>query len=66
MKKNKNLISFYDQSDIREQAERAYDKDMPSDEIKRRRKKDWLTIIIGVPLFILFICLIAYAYKALQ
>ena len=29
--------------------------DMPPEELKRRRKKDWITMLIGIPLFLLLV-----------
>lgn len=59
-------LSFYNTSDIQAQEERAYNRDMPEDELRRRRRRDWIFILIGVPLLIILIYLIALVFKSLQ
>ncbi|MGN0809830.1 MAG: hypothetical protein ACI4NQ_07680 [Christensenellales bacterium] len=59
-------LSFYDTSDIQAQADKAYSMDMPEEELNKRRRRDWAFILIGVPLLIILIILIALVYKSVQ
>ena len=42
----------YDVSDVNEAAKTAYDTEMDEEELSRRRKRDWLFILIGIPALI--------------
>lgn len=42
----------YDVSDVNEAAKNAYDTDMSEEELKSRRTRDWLFILIGIPALI--------------
>lgn len=48
----------YDVSDVNEAAKTAYDTDMDEEELRSRRKKDWMFILIGIPALIGLIYLI--------
>lgn len=50
---------YYDTSDIEEASRRSIDGGLDDDELRERRKKDWLKLLIGIPLFIIFIYLIS-------
>ena len=39
---------------------------MPEAELNKRRRRDWVFILIGVPLLIILILLIALVYKSVQ
>lgn len=41
----------------------VYDRGMSAEEIEKRRKSDWKHLVIGVPTFIAFICLVFFLYK---
>ncbi|MBR4434474.1 MAG: hypothetical protein IKS90_00010 [Clostridia bacterium] len=43
---------YYDTSDVDEAAKTAYDRELGGEELKKRVKRDWLFLIIGIPLFI--------------
>ena len=64
VKKNERLFKsgFYDVSDIDEAAQRAYDESLDDAELKRRRTRDWIFILIGVPVFIAFMYLIVMIF----
>ena len=57
---------FYVTAVIQAQADKAYNMDMPEGELNKRRRRDWVFILIGVPLLIILILLIALVYKSLQ
>ena len=52
---------FYDASDIEAASKNAYE--MSSKELNRRRKRDWIFLLIGVPAFIALLYLIALALR---
>lgn len=54
---------FYDMGDIHEAADMAYDKSLDAAELKKRRTRDWVFILIGVPAFIAFMYLIVMSFK---
>lgn len=54
---------FYDTSDIEAASEHAYNTEMSAEELERRRKRDWIFILIGVPAFIALLYLIALALR---
>lgn len=54
---------FYDTSDIEAAGKNAYNTEMSSEELNRRRKRDWIFILIGVPAFIALLYLIALALR---
>ena len=41
----------------------AYNTEMSSKELNRRRKRDWIFLLIGVPAFIALLYLIALALR---
>jgi hypothetical protein len=43
---------FYDSSDVNEAAKTAYDEEMDPETLKKRRFRDWIFILIGVPVLI--------------
>ncbi len=49
---------YYSTADINEALEKGYDEGMSAEELKRRRRRDWIFILIGVPAFIAFMYLI--------
>lgn len=55
----------YDASDLREAEKTAYDEQMDQAELDRQRKKDWLFLLIGVPLFIGLMYLIVLIFGRL-
>ena len=59
-KKRERLFksSFYDAADMDEAASSAYDLGLDAEELKKRRRRDWIFIIAGIPLFIAFMYLI--------
>lgn len=54
---------FYDASDIEAASKNAYNTEMSSKELNRRRKRDWIFLLIGVPAFIALLYLIALALR---
>ena len=54
---------YYDTSDVLEQAYKAYDQSLDEAELKKRRIRDWIFIIIGVPAFIAFMYLIVMIFR---
>ena len=54
---------FYDSSDVARAAETAYDDAMDEAELKRRRRRDWIFILIGVPALIGIMYLIVMISK---
>lgn len=52
-------MSFYDVSDVDEASKTAYDEKLTGTELKARRKRDWLFLLIGIPAFIALIYLLA-------
>lgn len=44
--------SIYDYSDLVAASEHAYDPEMDDDELRSKRRRDWLMLIIGIPAFI--------------
>lgn len=64
-KKRERLLKsgFYDTSDINEAADNAYDQSLDEAELKKRRTRDWIFILIGVPAFIAFMYLIVMIFR---
>ena len=54
---------YYDASDVLEQADKAYDQSLDEAELKKRRIRDWIFILIGVPAFIAFMYLIVMIFR---
>lgn len=54
---------YYDASDVIEQANKAYDQSLDEAELKKRRIRDWIFILIGVPAFIAFMYLIVMIFR---
>ena len=54
---------YYDASDVLEQANKAYDQSLDEAELKKRRIRDWIFILIGVPAFIAFMYLIVMIFR---
>ena len=54
---------YYDMNDILETADKAYDESLDEAELKKRRIRDWVLILIGVPAFIAFMYLIVTVFK---
>ena len=54
---------FYDTSDIEAASKNAYNTEMSSKELNRRRKRDWIFLLIGVPAFFALLYLIALALR---
>lgn len=54
---------YYDASDMIEAADKAYDQSLDEAELKKRRIRDWIFIIIGVPAFIAFMYLIVMIFR---
>lgn len=59
-------LSFYDTSDIAARADKAYSKDMSEEEIREKRKKDWLFLLIGIPALIGLYYLLALIFKSIN
>lgn len=55
--------SFYDYSDINAQQDRITNFDMDEYELKKRRRSDWIFLIIGIPAFIAIMYLIILITK---
>ena len=49
---------IYDYSEVREAEKTAYDEDMDAEELKKRRIRDWIFILLGVPALIGLVYLI--------
>lgn len=63
-KKERFLKSgFYDTSDVLEAAQTAYDQSLDEAELKKRRRRDWIFLLIGVPAFIAFMYLLVMLFK---
>ncbi len=54
---------FYDTSDIETASKNAYNTEMSGEELNRRRRRDWIFLLIGVPAFIALLYLIALALR---
>ena len=54
---------FYEASDIVAASKNAYKNQMSRKERNRRRKRDWIFLLIGVPAFIALLYLIALALR---
>lgn len=44
----------------------ATDNNMPEEEVRRQRKKNWIQLIIGVPAMIGFFYLVFYLFKIIN
>ncbi|MBR5947961.1 MAG: hypothetical protein IKZ82_04850 [Clostridia bacterium] len=64
-KKRERFIKsgYYDTSGVLEAADNAYDESLDEQELKRRRIRDWIFILIGVPAFIAFMYLIVMIFR---
>ena len=59
-------LSFYDTSDIAAQADKAYSKDMTEEDIRSKRKKDWLFLLIAIPVLIGLYYLCAVIFRSIK
>ncbi len=44
--------AYYDSSDVDKAAKTAYDEAMDETELRKRRKRDWIFLAIGIPALI--------------